>query len=145
MSAQPQMEPETTPENLDDTLETVLKQFRETGRMDHAHDAMHDSLRARLREAGFSEPQLRLLEVNLFGSLSGWMQYVLEERQQGRDAVPDFARLLRRSFLAHCRDLEVDPQEALRMVLELANELMGLAGSFQRHLHLDNPCDETGD
>lgn len=124
-------------ESLDKTLETILAHFRHTHRLDHAHELMQRSLRNRLA-SDYNEAEARLLEVNLFGSLSGWMAFMLQERMQDRDAVPDFARHLRRAFLAHCRTLEIDPDVALKMAVELANVLMDLAASYQRHLHLED-------
>ena len=78
-----------------------------------------------------------MLEVNLFGSLSRWMEFLLEEPAKGRDAVPDFARHLRRAFLAHCREHGVSPEVASNMVVELANSFMDLAVTYRKRLNLE--------
>ncbi len=122
---------------LDDTLNEILEHFKNSNRLDHAHEQFREALREQLRQRGFPQEQLRLMEVNLFGSLSGWLEFILEERTAGRDAVPDFARHLRRAFLAHCRDYKVEPDVAIQMVVELANTFMDLAISYRKRLNLE--------
>ena len=109
---------------LDTTLGEILKRFEDSSRLDHAHEIFRETLRAQLLQRGYPQDQLRLMEVNLFGSLSGWIEFILEEREAGRDAVPDFAHHLRRAFLVHCRDYKVEPDAAIQMVVELANTFM---------------------
>lgn len=79
---------------------------------------------------------MRLLEVNLLGNISGWMEFVLEERRQGRNMVPDFARHLRTAFLAHCREQQTTPDEAVSMSVELATSIMDLACAFRRQFSI---------
>ena len=91
---------------------------------------------------------MRLLEVNLLGSVSGWMEYALEERSRQHNVVPDFARHLRTAFLAHCREHHTDPNEAVGMSVELATAIMELACAFRRQLSIGSgggaPQDEAG-
>jgi len=75
-----------------------------------------------------------LLEINVLGGLAGWMEYVIENRLRGRDAVPDFARVLRHVFVAHCRRHEAPPEMAFNMAMELATALLDSALLFKRHL-----------
>ena len=123
-------------ESLDQTLAGILDGFEKHHRLDHSHDQIRQILRQILSRRGHGEAQVRLLEVNLFGSLSGWMEFILDERVAGRDAVPDFARHLRRAFLSHCRQRQIEPDTAVRMAIELATSIMDLALSFRKHLHL---------
>ncbi len=121
---------------LDGTLETVLERFVESRRLDRAHEDLRAALHARLSRGEFTPWEQRILEVNLFGSLSGWMDFLVKERQAGRDAVPDFARHLRRAFLTHCREGNLDAGEAVGMAVALAQEIMGIAVGFRKHLGL---------
>ncbi len=131
MSSQPlTMHPE--PASLDQAVDRVVTRFRERGRIDMGPETIRAALRDRLDRAGFEPAQMRLLEVNLLGSISGWMEFALEERKLGRNVVPDFARHLRTSFLAHCREHRTSPDEAVAMAVELASAIMDLAGSFRR-------------
>ncbi|MDR2391550.1 MAG: hypothetical protein LBE84_07730, partial [Planctomycetota bacterium] len=70
------------------------------------------------------------------GNLSGWMEFILEERRLGNNLIPDFARCLRTSFLAHCRERKTDPDEAVAMSIELATAIMDLACAFRRQLSI---------
>ena len=123
-----------TPASLDDALERVVRRFREAGRIDMGPEVLRAALRDRLNSEGFSESEIRLLEVNLMGSISGWMEFILEERRSGRNVVNDFARHLRTAFLAHCREHKVEPEEAVAMSIELASAIMELACAFKRQL-----------
>jgi len=130
--------PETHAGSLDAALNDILDHFEKAHRLDRAHDQLRLALRAHLAARGYDEAMFRLLEVNLFGSLSGWMEFMLAERLQGRDAVPDFARHLRRAFLSHCREQAIEPDAAIQMVVELANTFMDLAVGFRRRLNLED-------
>jgi hypothetical protein len=131
--------------SLDHTLEIILERFVESRRLDRAHEDLRAALHRRFETADFSPWERRILEVNLFGSLSGWMDFLVKERQAGRDAVPDFARHLRRAFLAHCREGSLDPGEAVGMAVALAQEIMQIAVGFRRHLGLTGEeMEETG-
>ncbi|MCC8190223.1 MAG: hypothetical protein LIP77_06235, partial [Planctomycetes bacterium] len=97
------------PASLDQAIDRVIERFKERGRIDMGPETIRAALRDRLLHAGFEESQMRLLEVNLLGNISGWMEFVLEERRNGRNVVSDFARHLRTAFLAHCRDHKTAP------------------------------------
>jgi hypothetical protein len=131
------MKNEETPGSLDAALDEILRQFAENSRLDFAHERMEKALRRRLGEQGYDERVQHLLLANLFGSLSGWMEFLLTEKAAGRDAVPDFARLLRRAFLSHCRQHDMPAEEAISMAVELASVIMDLAIGFRRHLSLE--------
>ncbi len=135
MSSQP-LEIRTGPVSLDQAIDRMIARFRERGRIDMGSETIRAALRDRLAYAGFEENQMRLLEVNLLGNLSGWMEFVLEERRQGRNMVPDFARHLRTAFLAHCREHKTDPDEAVSMSVELATAIMDLACAFRRQFSI---------
>ncbi|MBN2713804.1 MAG: hypothetical protein JXR97_15405 [Planctomycetes bacterium] len=124
--------------SLDKTIDDILSRFEETSRLDHAHEKMITALHNRLTEHDITNGRGKMLEVNLFGSLSGWMEFILLEQREGRNVIPDFARHLRKAFLAHCRKLEVDPNTALNMTVELAKSLMDVAINFQRHMGLED-------
>ena len=135
MSSQPlKIQPE--PISLDSAIDRVIARFRERGRIDMGTEIIRAALKERLSQEGFEEQQIRLLEVNLLGSVSGWMEFVLEERRNGRNVVPDFARHLRTSFFAHCREHKVDPDEAIAMSIELATAIMELACAFRRQFSI---------
>lgn len=123
-------------ESLDETLDGILDEFLEDHRLDRAHERLRESLRLRLTARGAAPEMLQLLEVNLFGSLSGWMDFLIAEHRAGRDAVPSFARHLKHAFLAHCREHTTPPEDAVRIALELANAIMDIAIAFRRHLNL---------
>jgi hypothetical protein len=106
-------------------------------------ETIRAALRDRLVHAGFEEQQIRLLEVNMLGNISGWMEYVLEERRGGKNAVPDFARHLRTAFFAHCREHNTTPDEAVAMAIELATAIMELAGSFRRQFSIASGSTEA--
>ena len=112
MSSQP-LKIQSAPASLDQAVDRMVNRFRERGRIDMGPETVRAALRDRLSHAGFEEPEMRLLEVNLLGNISGWMEFVLEERRAGRNMVPDFARHLRTSFLAHCREHQTSPNEAI--------------------------------
>ncbi len=131
MSSQP-LAIQHEPASLDQAVDRVVTRFRERGRIDMGPETVRAALRDRLACAGFEDEQIRLLEVNLLGSISGWMEFALEERREGRNIVPDFARHLRTSFLAHCREHRTSPDEAIAMSIELASAIMELASSFRR-------------
>ena len=133
MSSQP-LKFHSEPASLDQAVDRIINRFRERGRIDMGPETVRAALRDRLSHAGFEERQMRLLEVNLLGSISGWMEFALEERRSGRNVVPDFARHLRTSFLAHCREHQTSPDEAIAMSIELATAIMELASSFRRQL-----------
>jgi hypothetical protein len=128
--------PERDAAGLDATADEILDRFDASQRLDRAHEQLRIALGEKLRGRGYEEAQIRLLAVNLFGSLSGWMEFILDERNKGRDAVPDFARHMRRAFLSHCREHAIEPSDAIRMVVELANTFMDLAVGFRNRLHL---------
>ena len=131
MSSQP-LKIHSEPASLDQAVDRIINRFRERGRIDMGPETVRAALRDRLSHAGFEDAQMRLLEVNLLGSISGWMEFALEERREGRNVVPDFARHLRTSFLAHCREHQTSPDEAVAMSIELASAIMDLASSFRR-------------
>ncbi len=122
------------PASLDQAVDRIVARFNERGRIDMGPETIRAALRDRLSHAGFEDQSMRLLEVNLLGNISGWMEFALEERRAGRNVVPDFARHLRTSFLAHCREHKTPPDEAIAMSIELATAIMELAGSFRRQL-----------
>lgn len=126
----------TEPASLDQAIDRVIARFRERGRIDMGPEVIRAALRDRLAHAGFSEREMRLLEVNLLGSVSGWMEYALEERIRQHNVVPDFARHLRTAFLAHCREHRIDPDEAVGMSIELATAIMELACAFRRQFSI---------
>ena len=135
MSSQP-LKLKPAPASMDQAIDRVIGRFRERGRIDMGPEVIRASLRDRLAHAGFEEQEMRLLEVNLLGNVSGWMEYVLEERRHGRNMVPDFARHLRTAFLAHCREHKTTPEEALSMSIELATAIMDLALAFRRQFSI---------
>ncbi len=145
MSSQPLAIPpeQTEPASLDQAVDRVVARFRERGRIDMGPETVRAALRDRLARAGFEDAQIRLLEVNLLGSISGWMEFALEERKKGSNVVPDFARHLRTSFLAHCREHKTSPEEAVAMSIELASAIMDLASSFRRQFSVAGG--QTGD
>lgn len=147
MSSQPlELQPE--PASIDKAIDRVVARFRERGRIDMGPEIIRAALRDRLMHAGFEEQEMRLLEVNLLGNVSGWMEFVLEERRHGRNMVPDFARHLRTAFLAHCREQKTDPDEAVGMSLELATAIMDLACAFRRQFNIGagaTPDMDTGE
>lgn len=135
MSSQP-LKFHSEPASLDQAVDRIVNRFRERGRIDMGPETVRAALRDRLAHAGFEDQQMRLLEVNLLGSISGWMEFALEERREGRNVVPDFARHLRTSFLAHCREHQTTPDEAIAMSIELATAIMELASSFRRQFSI---------
>lgn len=124
------------PASIDQAIDRATARFRERGRIDMGPEIIRAALRDRLGHAGFEESQMRLLEVNLLGNVSGWMEFVLEERRLGRNVIPDFARHLRTVFLAHCREHKINPAEAVSMSLELAAAIMDLACAFRRQFSI---------
>ncbi len=135
MSSQPlKFSPEPT--SLDQAIDRVIARFRERGRIDMGPEIIRAALRDRLSHAGFEEQQMHLLEVNLLGNISGWMEFALEERKVGHNVVPDFARHLRTAFLAHCREHKTSPDEAVAMSIELATAIMDLACAFRRQFSI---------
>ena len=132
----PDAESGPPPASIDQAVDRVIARFRERGRIDMGPEIIRAALRDRLVHAGFQENEIRLLEVNLLGSVSGWMEYALVERSHQRNVVPDFARHLRTSFLAHCREHHTDPSEAVGMSVELATAIMDLACAFRRQLSI---------
>ena len=141
MSSQPllsqqALEIQQEPASLDQAIDRVVARFRERGRIDMGPEIMRAALRDRLQRGGFEEREMRLLEVNLLGSISGWMEFALDERRHGRNVVPDFARHLRTAFLAHCREHKTDPDEAIAMSIELATAIMDLACAFRRQFSI---------
>jgi hypothetical protein len=131
MSSQP-LKINKEPASIDQAVDRIVTRFRERGRVDMGTETIRAALRDRLSRTGIDDAQMRLLEVNLLGSISGWMEFALEERLEGRNVVPDFARHLRTSFTAHCREHNTPPDEAIAMSIELATAIMELAGSFRR-------------
>ena len=149
MSSQP-LKIQSEPASLDQAVDRIVNRFRERGRIDMGPETIRAALRDRLSHAGFEDAQMRLLEVNLLGSISGWMEFALEERREGRNVVPDFARHLRTSFLAHCREHRTSPDEAIAMAIELATAIMELASSFRRQFSVaggqtSGDASETGE
>jgi len=120
--------------SLDRTLDRLLEVYARRSTLDGATEQLRDALAARLREAGVEESQRRLLEVNLLGNVAAWIEYVIEEREHGRDAVPDFARNLRKVFVTHCRKHALDPSVAVGMAMELATAILDLALLFESRL-----------
>lgn len=145
MSSQPLKIHHSEPASLDQAVDRIVSRFRERGRIDMGPETVRAALRDRLSHAGFEEQQMRLLEVNLLGSISGWMEFALEERREGRNVVPDFARHLRTSFLAHCREHKTSPDEAVAMSIELATAIMELASSFRRQFSIASGTAPSGD
>lgn len=144
MSSQP-LEFRSEPASLDQAIDRVIARFRERGRIDMGPEIIRAALRDRLSHSGFEEQEMRLLEVNLLGNISGWMEFVLEERRGGRNMVPDFARHLRTAFLAHCREHKTDPDEAVAMSIELATAIMDLACAFRRQFSIASGGAAAGD
>jgi len=126
---------ETDP-SLDAVLNRLLAAFASGGRCDQAHEQFRQTLRAILERHGYDKRKTRLLEINLLGSLSGWIEFVLAEQEAGRNVVSDFARHLKRVFLVHCRQHRVEPEVAIKMAIELATAIMDLALTFRRYLKL---------
>ncbi len=135
MSSQP-LTLQTEPASIDQAVDRIVSRFRERGRIDMGSETVRAALRDRLAHAGFEEQQQRLLEVNMLGNISGWMEFALEERKAGRNVIPDFARHLRTSFLAHCREHHTPPDVAIAMSIELATAIMELASSFRRQFSI---------
>ncbi len=137
------------PASIDQAVDRVIARFRERGRIDMGPEIIRAALRDRLQHAGFAEREMRLLEVNLLGSISGWMELALEERRYDHNVVPDFARHLRTAFLAHCREHKVAPEEAIGMSIELATAIMDLACAFRRQFTIGSgggaSVEEVGD
>lgn len=144
MSSQP-LKIQSEPASLDQAIDRVIARFRERGRIDMGPEIIRAALRDRLAHGGFEEQEMRLLEVNLLGNVSGWMEFVLEERRHGRNTVPDFARHLRTAFLAHCREHKTDPDEAIAMSIELATAIMDLACAFRRQFSIGSGGAVPGD
>lgn len=144
MSSHP-LEIHSEPASIDQAVDRIVARFRERGRIEMGSETVRAALRDRLAHSGFEEEQLRLLEVNMLGNISGWMEFALEERREGRNVVPDFARHLRTSFLAHCREHKTTPDEAIAMSIELATAIMELAGSFRRQLNIAASATEAND
>ena len=126
------------PGSLDGTVDTILDVFDRTYRLDKGQVRVREALQQRFRDRGYDEARCRMLEVNLLGSLNGWMDFVLQEKAKGEDAVPDFARHLKRAFLSHCRARGTGPQEAFDMACRLASALMDVAAGFQKHMDLES-------
>ena len=143
MSSHP-LKLQSEPASIDQAVDRIVSRFRERGRMDMGSETVRAALRDRLLHAGFEDQQMRLLEVNMLGNISGWMEFVLEERREGRNVVPDFARHLRTSFLAHCREHNTTPDEAVAMSIELATAIMELAGSFRRQFSIASGATDAG-
>lgn len=127
---------EPRPASLDQAVDRIVTRFRERGRIDMGSETIRAALRDRLAHAGIEEREMRLLEVNMLGNISGWMEFVLEERCAGRNVVPDFARHLRTAFFAHCREHRTSPDVAVEMAIELATAIMDLAASFRRQFSI---------
>ena len=144
MSSQPLAIP-SEPASIDQAVDRVIARFRERGRIDMGPEIIRAALRDRLAHAGFEEQEMRLLEVNLLGNISGWMEFVLEERRHGHNVVSDFARHLRTAFLAHCREHKPDPDEAVGMSIELATAIMDLACAFRRQFSIGSGGTISGD
>jgi hypothetical protein len=123
--------------SLDVTLDMILHNYCRTGHLDGATEILRQALHARLREAEVKDSDARLLEVNLIGSLASWIEFCIEERENGQNRVPDFARSLRHIFISHCRKHEVEPKVAVEMAIELATAIIDLALAFQRHLGIE--------
>lgn len=146
MSSQPlKLHSESEPASIDQAVDRIISRFRERGRIDMGSETIRAAVRDRLSHAGFEEQQMRLLEVNLLGNISGWMEFALEERARGHNVIPDFARHLRTSFLAHCREKQTTPDEAVNMSIELASSIMELAASFRRQFAIASGTAGEGD
>ncbi len=143
MSSQP-LKIQSAPASVDQAVDRIITRFRERGRVDMGSETIRAALRDRLFHAGFEDQEVRLLEVNMLGNISSWMELAIEERRQGRDVVPDFARHMRTAFLAHCREHSVAPDDAIAMSIELATSIMELAGSFRRQLSIGAGTTEAG-
>lgn len=128
--------PAAEPASIDQAVDRVIRRYRERGRIDMGPEIIRAALRDRLAHAGFENEQMRLFEVNLLGNLSGWIEFILEERSHGRNVIPDFARHLRTAFLAHCREHKADPDEAVAMPIELATAIMEMACAFRRQFSI---------
>ena len=118
--------------SVDEALDRILEKYRKTGRTEMASEAIRATFRDRLTHAGFAGRDLHLLEANLLGNVSGWIEFALEERAQGRNIIPDAVRQFRTVFLAHCRQQRVNPDDALAMAIELATAVMEMACAFRR-------------
>ncbi|MDR1611864.1 MAG: hypothetical protein LBT97_03660 [Planctomycetota bacterium] len=127
---------EPTPASIDQAFDRIVARFRERGRIDMGSEVIRAALRDRLAHSGFRDHEMRLLEVNLLGNLSGWMEYILEERARQHNVIPDFARHLRTAFLAHCRERHTTPDEAIGLAIELATAIMELACAFRRQFSI---------
>jgi hypothetical protein len=127
------------PESMDAALDAWVERFRHTKRCDNAAEEFRALLRRRIEGAGLDGREARLLELNLLGSVSAWMEFSISERAAGHNVVPDFARHLSNAFLAHCRAQRIDPEVAVGMAVELATAIMSTACGFRRHLNLADP------
>lgn len=143
MSSQPLKIP-SEPASIDQAVDRIASRYRERGRIDMGSETIRAAFRDRLGHAGFEETQLRLLEVNMLGNISAWMEFALEQRKSGQNVVPDFARHLRTAFLAHCRGHGTSPEEAIAMSIELATAIMEMASSFRRQLAIAEGAASAG-
>ena len=117
--------PPVEKQSLDKTLDQLLEQYEKTQRMDNGYEMMQAALMGNLLARGYRPPLLHALELNIMGSLGGWVDFLLAERMAGRDRVNDFARHLRHAFMAHCEQHKIDTQTAVLLNLRMANAILG--------------------
>jgi len=134
--------PATAPRNLDTAMELALQQYQQTGRLDHVNEQLRAIVQQRLKQEKLSGEQQLLVEINLFNNLAAWIEYVVQQRQAGKNRVPDFARNLRHEFISQCRQQQLEPAVAVSMAINLATALMDIALTFQRHLGLDEDAEQ---
>ncbi|MCC8181127.1 MAG: hypothetical protein LIP23_09500 [Planctomycetes bacterium] len=146
MSSQP-LKMGSEPVSIDDAIDRIITRFRERGRIEMGPEIIRAALRDRLAREGFADHDMSLSEGNLLGSVSVCREYLREERRRGHNSGPDFARQLRTAFLAHCREHQTLPEEAVSMSIELATAIMDLALAFRRQFSIGTARvdSETGD
>lgn len=116
-------------QSLDGALELLLNEFDKTKRLDNGYEVLQSVLMGNLLSRGYKPPLLYALELNLMGSLGGWVDFLISERVAGRDRIQDFARHLRRAFLAHCEQHEIDSATATLLTVRMANAILGASTS----------------
>ncbi len=123
-SAEGAATPPVERQSLDRALEQLVQEFEKTQRMDSGYEVMQAALMANLLARGYKPPLLHALELNLMGSLGGWVDFLLAERVAGRDRMQDFARHLRRAFLAHCEQHKIDSATATLLTVRMADAIL---------------------
>ena len=117
--------------NLNEISNHLLDEFKKTGHIQHP-EALLEAFSSICLDADLDTDAARLVRLNVFGDLSTWMEFSLLEKTKGNNPVPDFARHLRKAFLAHCREMSMNPETAIQMAIELACSLMDIAITFRK-------------